>query len=377
MSGWPLKPLLDAADLVTTRVGSFKGVRQYVSTGDVDGTAIVRSESVTFEGRPSRADVVAAVGDVLFARMQATDKVVVVSNETKENLWSTGFAALRPQFHTHPRWLNSWLRSKQFIERKDALCTGATQKAITNEGIRKLTIPLPPFPEQERMVRILDEAEALRRLRTEANKRIGSLEAALFHQMFDDRQDAWLVEKFGNVGSLDRGRSQHRPRDESWLFGGPYPFIQTGDVANSLGYITSFTQTYSERGLAQSRLWPAGTLCITIAANIARTGVLAFDACFPDSVVGFIPGDCVTVEYIQAWLRTIQKALEDDAPQAAQKNINLKTLRELDLVVPPLELQRTFAVRVAEIHLLEATQTTSRQRLDDMYQSLLHRAFQG
>src|SRR5208337_768321 len=181
----------------------------------------------------------------------------------------------------------------------------------------------------------------------------------------------------GNVGTLDRGRSQHRPRDESSLFGGPYPFIQTGDVANSAGHITTFTQTYSQRGLAQSRLWPSGTLCITIAANIARTGILTFDACFPDSVVGFIPGSRVAIEYVQSWLRTIQKSLEDNAPQAAQKNINLKTLRELVLIVPPMELQRTFAARVAEIHMMEAAQADSRQRLNDLFQSLLHRAFQG
>jgi len=378
MSKWPIKSLLDAADLTTTRVGAFAGARPYVSTGDVDGTTVVDSESVTFADRPSRADLVANKGDVLFARMQATNKVFVVNRETEDHLWSTGFAALRPKAGTtNPHWLGYWLGSSFFNDRKDSLCTGATQKAITNDGIRELEIPLPPLSEQVRIVRLLDEADALRRRRAQADERTSSLEAALFEQMFGDREDAWPRDKFGNVGSLDRGRSQHRPRDEPSLFGGPYPFIQTGDVANSSGRITTFTQTYSESGLAQSRLWPAGTLCITIAANIARTGVLALDACFPDSVVGFIPGDRVTVEYVQAWLRTIQKSLEAEAPQAAQKNINLKTLRELDLVVPPLELQRAFAARVAEVRELEATQAASRQRLGDLFQSLLHRAFQG
>ena len=97
----------------------------------------------------------------------------------------------------------------------------------------------------------------------------------------------WPIQKISSLGEFDRGKSKHRPRDAAHLYGGSYPFIQTGDVTNSDGRITSFRQTYSEAGLAQSRLWPVGTLAITIAANIAETALLTFPACFPDSVVGF------------------------------------------------------------------------------------------
>ena len=299
----------------------------------------------------------------------------LVSTNHDGYLGST-LGAVRPDpAKVNPRYLFYFVQGN--FSTLNTRTRGAAVPHLEREMLLDLEFALPALSKQEWIVRILDEAEALRRLRGEADGRTVHLEAALFQEMFGDPQDAWPKDKFSNVGSLDRGRSQHRPRDEPSLFGGSYPFIQTGDVANSSGHITVFTQTYSERGLAQSRLWPAGTLCITIAANIARTGVLAFDACFPDSVVGFIPGDRVAVEYVQAWLQTIQKALEDDAPQAAQKNINLKTLRELDLFVPPQELQRAFATRVAEIRQLEATQAASRQRLDDLFQSLLHRAFQG
>ena len=89
------------------------------------------------------------------------------------------------------------------------------------------------------------------------------------------------------LGEVARGRSRHRPRDAAFLYGGPFPFIQTGDVKRAGLYLTEYEQTYSEAGLAQSRLWPAGTLCITIAANIADTAILGIDACFPDSVIGF------------------------------------------------------------------------------------------
>ena len=100
--------------------------------------------------------------------------------------------------------------------------------------------------------------------------------------------DGWTLCSLPQIGELNRGKSKHRPRNDSRLLGGPYPFIQTADVKRSAGLIREHSQTYSEFGLAQSRLWPTGTLCITIAANIAATGILAYPACFPDSVVGFI-----------------------------------------------------------------------------------------
>jgi type I restriction enzyme S subunit len=99
---------------------------------------------------------------------------------------------------------------------------------------------------------------------------------------------SWRWRPLPELGSIDRGRSRHRPRNAPHLYGGPYPFVQTGDIKAARGLLTTFTQSYSEAGLAQSRLWAKGTVCITIAANIAETAVLGIDACFPDSIVGFV-----------------------------------------------------------------------------------------
>src|SRR5258708_839279 len=98
----------------------------------------------------------------------------------------------------------------------------------------------------------------------------------------------WELKKLSDLGEVSRGRSRHRPRYDPILYGGRYPFIQTSDVKASAGRITKYQQTYNDVGLAQSRLWPAGSMLITIAANIAETGILTFDACFPDSIVGFV-----------------------------------------------------------------------------------------
>jgi len=240
-----------------------------------------------------------------------------------------------------------------------------------------VSISIPPVSEQDRIVKILDGANELRRLRDKADRRTAEFIPALFYDMFGDTDKEWPVAKFSELGTLDRGKSRHRPRNEPNLFGGQYPFVQTGDIANCGGRVESYSQTYSELGLAQSKLWPEGTLCITIAANIAKCAVLTFPACFPDSVVGFIPNERITIEFARSWIETLEAKLEEDAPQAAQKNINLQILRGLELHVPPIELQREFASRVADIHTFETAQAKNQQLLDDLFKSLIHRAFQG
>ena len=156
----------------------------------------------------------------------------------------------------------------------------------------------------------------------------------------------WREVALSDIGTIDRGRSRHRPRNAPELYGGPYPFIQTGDIKSSGGRIVSHTQTYSELGLSQSRLWPAGTMAITIAANIAETAILTYPACFPDSVVGFI-GDqskCDTrfVEYNFRQLRNkIQH--ENVGTGSVQDNINLQTLGDLRFPLRPLSEQRAIA----------------------------------
>ena len=150
------------------------------------------------------------------------------------------------------------------------------------------------------------------------------------------------LEKLENLGLLKRGTSKHRPRNAPELLNGPYPLIQTGDVSNSDTFITKYNSTYSELGLKQSKLWKKGTLCITIAANIAETAILDFDACFPDSVVGFIPNELVNSLYIHTWFKFLQPILEDKATAVAQKNLNVETLGKIGVIIPPMSAQLEF-----------------------------------
>ena len=166
-----------------------------------------------------------------------------------------------------------------------------------------------------------------------------------------DIPDTWEWVRLTDVGELSRGKSKHRPRNDKVLYeGGIYPLIQTGDVARSNGKITNCTTFYNEVGLAQSRMWNKGTLCMTIAANIADVGILDFDSCFPDSVVGFNSFYSIdSNKYFLYMLMAYQNILDGMATKSAQKNINLETISSLAYPLPPLEEQKRIVARVEEL----------------------------
>lgn len=146
------------------------------------------------------------------------------------------------------------------------------------------------------------------------------------------------------VGTVGRGKSKHRPRNDPDLYGGDYPFVQTGDVKHAPFYLTEYTQTYNERGLAQSKLWPVGTLCITIAANIADTAILAIPACFPDSILGFTPkAGRADVRYVKYCLDGFRAHMELISRGTTQDNLSLDKLLKLRFWFPHIDIQRKIA----------------------------------
>ena len=356
--------------------------------------AVLRANNITDDGlsfddltyvpeaRISAKQLVIA-GDVVIAASSGSLSVVGKAAPAMQNL-NMGFGAfckvLRPNSKVDHAYFAHFFKTSSYRQKVSSLAAGANINNLRNEHLDDLPFPLPPLEEQRRIAAILDQAETLRTQRRTALALQGSLTQSFFLDMFGDpvaNPKGWPTPKFGEVGKLDRGISKHRPRNAPELLGGKHPLVQTGEVANCDGYIRSYTSTYSDLGLRQSKMWPAGTLCITIAANIAKTGILTFDACFPDSVVGFQADDPATVEYVRVWLSFLQKALEDSAPESAQKNINLAILRGLSIPLPPLPLQQTFATRIASIEALKATHRRALAALDALFASLQQRAFAG
>ena len=183
--------------------------------------------------------------------------------------------------------------------------------------------------------------------------------------------EGWHLVKLSDLGEVNRGKSKHRPRDAAVLYGGKYPFIQTGDVKASNGRITSFNQTYSDEGLKQSRLWPAGTMCITIAANIAETGILQFPACFPDSVIGFIADKSkCDVYFVEYMFRLLKSKIKAQANGSVQDNINLQTLERILFPIPDLDVQKNISKTLGAFDDLIIKNSKINHTLEQMAQAL-------
>lgn len=155
---------------------------------------------------------------------------------------------------------------------------------------------------------------------------------------------SWERKTLDKLGTISRGKSKHRPRNDATLFNGDYPFIQTADVKEANCYITKYSQTYNEKGLAQSKLWPKGTLCITIAANIAETGILGIEACFPDSIMGFLPYNGVSdVRFVKYCFDILQNEFRQISQGTAQDNLSWEKLSTIMFPAPDYKEQKKIA----------------------------------
>ncbi len=251
------------------------------------------------------------------------------------------------------------------------IINGAAIPHIYFKDYGEILVPVPPLATQSAIVSELDSLSAIIADHKSLLKKYDELEQAIFYDMFGDpvkNEKGWEVKKLSEIGSIGRGVSKHRPRNAPELLGGTMPLIQTGDVANADFYINNYNSTYSELGVAQSKVWKKGTLCITIAATIGKCAFLNFDACFPDSVVGFVSNEeFVDNIFVYFIFRNMQKILEDAAPCVAQKNINLAILEDLNIPIPPLPLQQQFASKIEAIEAMKADTKKSLEKAEELF----------
>ncbi|MFE2353110.1 restriction endonuclease subunit S [Streptomyces parvulus] len=377
-----LRPLGEIADFQSggtpnrKREDFYSGSIPWVTGADIDADgSIFPRHKISEQAVRESATGTASAGDLLLVTRTSVGKVAITPHSI---CFSQDITSVRVFPHVlDARYLFHYIRSQEryFADR----ARGATIKGVTREVVQEFNVPILDLAEQERIAQMLDHLEALRAKRLTAISLLDGLVQSIFVDMFGDpvTNPRGLPQvQLTDMGTLDRGVSKHRPRNDPRLLGGKYPLIQTGDVARSRGYIRSYESTYSDMGISQSRLWPAGTLCITIAANIAKTGILQFDACFPDSVVGFT-ADPEIVEYVQAWLSFLQANLERMAPESAQKNINLATLRGLYIPDPGRSSIQEFSKRVQAVVKMKSAATSHLAELDALFASLRHRVFEG
>ena len=365
-------------DICTINMGQSPSSSSYNSTGEglpfFQGNADFGDIHPTIRTWCSSPIKIAEKDDILIS-VRAPIGALNIANE--QCCIGRGLAALTN--HTKNIYINYlWFALFSKIDELNSKGTGSTFKAINKKILAETDIPLPSLEKQKQIAKQLSCLDTLLSRKKQQLSKLEQIVKCRFVEMFGDpvkNPYNWNTTSLNALGELNRGVSKHRPRNAPDLLNGKYPLIQTGDIASSDLYITKYSSTYSEFGLKQSRMWPVGTLCITIAANIAKTSILKFDACFPDSVVGFTSGKDYIQVFIHFWFSFFQKILEEQAPESAQKNINLKILNELKVISPPNYLQKSFFNFVQQIEKSKSSVKQSLNTLETLKKSLMHEYF--
>ena len=171
-----MEKILDFCEISGSSVKRYEGKRKYIATGDVLDNKIISFEEVDYEHKPSRANQNAEIGDVIFAKMQNTKKVIIITKENVNNIYSTGFYVMKPKENVTSKFLFWLFNSKKFNYDKDKNCKGATQKAINNEGLNKIEIKiLPTIQEQLEIINKLDKIQQIIDIRKEQIEELDKL----------------------------------------------------------------------------------------------------------------------------------------------------------------------------------------------------------
>ena len=318
------------------------------------------TRTLTFTEAPSRARRRVRAGDILVSTVRPYLRNFARVLEAPRNLVaSTGYAVVRPADGVDGRFLYQHVLSETFVEFLKPRMSGSNYPAVRSDDVEAYTLSCPPLPEQRKIAAILSSVDdAIEKIQAVIDQvqvvKRGLMQELLTrglpgrHTRFKQTEIGeipaeWEAVELASVATVERGKFAHRPRNEPRFYGGQYPFIQTGDVAACDGLISTYSQTLNEEGLAISKLFPAGTIAITIAANIGSTGIAALDVAFPDSLVGIQAGPRIDTRFLELVLRTRKGDLEKFAPESAQKNINLNTLKPLRVPLPAMTEQTQIA----------------------------------
>ncbi len=326
------------------------------------------------------------VDDILLGRYGASVGKILVNKEGAYNV--AIMKAIPNEKILYKQYLYFYLNTDDFQSRLLKTASRSAQDGFSKDDIFDFPILIPPLPLQKRIVVILDEAfTAIDKAKANAEQNLKNAKEffeSYLHVLFENNGEGWERRTLKEISlEFARGKSKHRPRGDASLLNGNYPLIQTGDISNSNHWLNEYTQTYNEKGLAQSKLWKKGTICIAIVgANIAETAILNFEACFPDSVIGIVVNPLIANnEYVEYLLQAFKSYIKEKGKGTARDNINLGTFEGQYFPIPSVKEQLSIVKKLGALSIetkrLESIYKKKLSDIEELKKSILKMAFCG
>jgi type I restriction enzyme S subunit len=378
-------PILQNIKIINQSVSPFEGYKTYVATGDLATEISDKTEFVTFLDKPSRAQLITQKGDLVLARMKATNKVLLIDDISSNYIYSTGFIVLRPNSEINHNYLYHFLKSDIFQNEKDKLCTGATQKAINNQNFEKLTIPLPPLPIQKRIADILDAADALRKKDEALLKKYDELAQAIFIDMFGDpvkNEKGWEV-KFLDELCLEIIDCPHSTPIHI-QGSSPYPCIRTSEMDNGRIKWSSMKYLNEDQYLIRTkRLRPIeGDIVYAREGSFGEAVILPKDYSFAlgQRTMLFRPNSKICESFF-LWFQINSDFVYNQALKKTSGStvghINVADIKKYKILVPPIDDQVEFQKAMKVLQLLMEPAEKSVTQSSYLFESLIQKAFYG
>jgi len=376
--------LLKVAPFSGSRVHQFDGTKRYLSTGDLQDDSISFID-VNYKDKPSRADIIVEQGDVLFARMKGTKKVLEIDGKLIDIIVSTGFAVLHPSSQCNGKYLSIYLKSDGFERQKEKYCSGAIQPAITNAGIKKIKIPLPPPDDQIRIANLLIKVDALITQRKQSLQELNDLIKSVFLEMFGDpvRNDkGWNSSPIEALCSniVDCPHSTPIYSDVKTN----YFCVRSSDIVNGYLDLDKTYQVDESVYLERIKRYTPQVGDIIYSREGGRLGNAARiigkeKISLGQRIMLFKVNNENTNEFLWALLESasFKFTLQGLVGGGAAPRVNIKDLKKISVIKPPIDLQVKFSSIVIKIDYIKSQYQQSLTEMKNLYGTLSQKAFKG
>ncbi len=373
--------ILEAVKIINNRVKTFNGKKRYLATGNLSNQGIDNFVFVDYENKPSRADLMVSKGDLILARMKATNKVFLIDCDSEDLIVSTGFLTLKPKDDFDGRYLYHYFRSRKFQQLKDRFCSGATQKAINNNSFKKLKVPHYEIEKQKKIVQIFDVTDNLRQKRKEQLALLDDYLKSVFLDMFGDpvRNDkGWNVVKLGEISNKITDGTHKTPKYKS----DGITFVSAKNITlqgidwDNVKYISDEEHTFLFKRCNPKK----GDVVLTKSGSLGLAAIVDVDfefSMFESLALVKNERSKLNSIFLRAYLNSDCK---DWLYGAISKGISIRHLHLIDIkglkiFLPPLELQNKFASIVEKVEKTKQKMRDSLEEMDNHFNALMQRYF--